>query len=429
MRSGISKRAAELRKILEALIDDPSVPEARRAHLIIHITGIVCALIAVQPIPFADIFILTPIQVVMVAALNRVLGGPVSRTNPSELVSYVAGVVGWGVLAQQAILGLYKAGLPFIAGVTTIPLVYSASIGLGYAAKAVIEARVADRQITEEELRRIKKEAESRAREESRGWNKERIEDEFKDVRSRALSYSQYRDDLAEIDAERYELAKLIASVDHQDLSVQQLLDQVYERLEQKEPEREQDHREAGIQEVEAERRRSANEIGSADQQEQDINDLFDEMYGQIEQSQREAAKHKAEAERWRAERDEAIAQRDQAIARLCAADEKKRGLIERRFADVYPSLRVSKDACKSAARLPEKMLHHLERQFGYLQNNPEQAAWRCTVKGSSDEVREIGFGGDGRIYVRFENGLYHVLRVGRKNSQTDDVRALASAV
>ena len=60
------------------------------------------------------------------------------------------------MLAQHAILGLYKAGLPYIAGVTTIPLVYITTGGWVWdmQQKAVLEARRNDQTITQDEIKR-----------------------------------------------------------------------------------------------------------------------------------------------------------------------------------------------------------------------------------------------------------------------------------
>lgn len=98
---------------------------------IIHIFSVTCAAVAVQPIPFADIFVLTPIQAYMGVRLSAIRGMPLSDAEATDLLKEIAGIVGLGMAAQQAALGLYKVGLPFLAGFTTIPLVYGLTYAIG----------------------------------------------------------------------------------------------------------------------------------------------------------------------------------------------------------------------------------------------------------------------------------------------------------
>lgn len=98
---------------------------------IIHIFSVTCAAVAVQPIPFADIFVLTPIQAYMGVRLSAIRGMPLSDAEATDLLKEIAGIVGLGMAAQQVALGLYKVGLPFFAGFTTIPLVYGLTYAIG----------------------------------------------------------------------------------------------------------------------------------------------------------------------------------------------------------------------------------------------------------------------------------------------------------
>lgn len=98
---------------------------------IIHIFSVTCAATAVQPIPFADIFVLTPIQAYMGVRLSAIRGMPLSDAEATDLLKEIAGIVGLGMAAQQVALGLYKVGLPFLAGFTTIPLVYGLTYAIG----------------------------------------------------------------------------------------------------------------------------------------------------------------------------------------------------------------------------------------------------------------------------------------------------------
>ncbi len=108
---------------------------------IIHIFSVTCAAVAVQPIPFADIFVLTPIQAYMGVRLSAIRGMPLSDAEATDLLKEIAGVVGLGMAAQQAALGLYKIGLPFLAGFTTIPLVYGLTYAIGWVMDLYLEKK------------------------------------------------------------------------------------------------------------------------------------------------------------------------------------------------------------------------------------------------------------------------------------------------
>lgn len=119
--------------------DDLSADE--KAAKVINLFAATCAGVAVQPIPFADIFLLTPIQMYMAERIAAVRGVPMSTASLFEIVTDLGKVVLLGMLAQQAALGFYKVGLPVLAGFTTIPLVY----GLTYAIGKVLDYLVVQR--------------------------------------------------------------------------------------------------------------------------------------------------------------------------------------------------------------------------------------------------------------------------------------------
>jgi len=107
------------------------ISDDQKRSQIIHLFSVTCAALAVQPIPFADYFVLTPIQGFMGTRLSAIRGIPLSDQEAIVLVKELASVVGIGMLAQQAAIGLYKVGLPGLAGFTTIPLVYGLTYAIG----------------------------------------------------------------------------------------------------------------------------------------------------------------------------------------------------------------------------------------------------------------------------------------------------------
>ena len=93
-----------------------------------------CAGLAVQPIPFADIFIFTPIQAYMGSRIGAIRGMPISEAKAAEIIKEIGGIIGLGLLAQQLVIGAYKF-IPFWGPLTTIPIVY----GLTYAIGRVVD--------------------------------------------------------------------------------------------------------------------------------------------------------------------------------------------------------------------------------------------------------------------------------------------------
>ena len=107
------------------------ITDDEKVTKIINITASVCAGVAFQPIPFADIFILTPIQAYMGTRIAAVRGIPITKNEALTTIKEISGVVGLGLLAQQVAIGAYKTFLPFLGAVTTIPLVFGLTYAIG----------------------------------------------------------------------------------------------------------------------------------------------------------------------------------------------------------------------------------------------------------------------------------------------------------
>jgi len=104
-----------------------------------RITDIACATcagVAIQPIPFADIFVLTPIQAYFASRIAAIRGVPVSESDASDWIKEIIGIVGLGIIAQQIAISIWKMVTFGFGGLLTIPLVY----GLTYAVMNVSDA-------------------------------------------------------------------------------------------------------------------------------------------------------------------------------------------------------------------------------------------------------------------------------------------------
>jgi len=129
--------------------------EDQKVDKIIVIFSGICAGVAVQPIPFADFFILTPIQAFMATRIAAIRGVTVTQAKATDNLKELVGVIGLGLLAQHLGIGLYKTFVPFIAGFTTIPLVFGLTFGIGKVIDAYYVAKAKGKNLDNESLKAI----------------------------------------------------------------------------------------------------------------------------------------------------------------------------------------------------------------------------------------------------------------------------------
>jgi len=123
-------------------------PDEKVDKLLIRFAGI-CGAIAVQPIPFADIFILTPIQLYMGTLIAEARGYKFSM---SEIYKEILGLIGLAYLAQQTAIGLYKTILPFLGAITTIPLVFILTYAIGKVMDYYFVSKTEGKKVTKDDL-------------------------------------------------------------------------------------------------------------------------------------------------------------------------------------------------------------------------------------------------------------------------------------
>ncbi|SRR5581483_180176 len=110
-----------------------SYSEEEKIDRLIFTTSALCAGIAVQPVPFADMPILTTIQGLMGYKIAQVRGINLSQESAREVLKYLGGVLGAGLAAQHFVLALWKIGIPGAGGFMTIPVVFGVTYGIGRA--------------------------------------------------------------------------------------------------------------------------------------------------------------------------------------------------------------------------------------------------------------------------------------------------------
>lgn len=150
----------------------------QKVEKICMIFSTTCAAIAVQPIPFADFFVLTPIQGFMGKKIADIHGYDISEQGAVSVFKEIAAVIGMGLLAQQLVIGAYKTFIPFFGAITTIPLVFGLTYAIGKVMNAYFKSKVKGESISKEEIKNIFKNAKKEG--EKKGKSKE---SEIKDTK------------------------------------------------------------------------------------------------------------------------------------------------------------------------------------------------------------------------------------------------------
>ncbi len=135
------------------------ITDDEKVTKIIHITASVCAGVAIQPIPFADMFILTPIQAYMGSRIAAVRGVPISKNEALTTIKELLGVAGLGWGAQQLAIGAYKIGLPGLGGFMTLPLVFGLTYGIGRIMDAYLVGKSRGQVLNPKEIKELWKAA------------------------------------------------------------------------------------------------------------------------------------------------------------------------------------------------------------------------------------------------------------------------------
>ncbi len=152
----ILKKAKEtLKKEILSIEERTDISDDEKVSRIIKIFSTTCAALAVQPIPFADIFVLTPIQAFMGTRIGAIRGVPISEAKATDIIKEIAGVVGLGLLAQQLVIGGYKTFIPFLGALTTIPIVYGMTYAIGKVIDVYFIKKKRNQKFDPEELKRI----------------------------------------------------------------------------------------------------------------------------------------------------------------------------------------------------------------------------------------------------------------------------------
>ena len=155
----LSRARARLEREVLDIENRTDLTDDKKASQIVVVFSTVCAGIAVQPIPFADIFILTPLQAYMGTRLAAIRGIRLSEQESTDLIKQLMGVVGMGLVAQQLGIAAAKILFPIFGGVATVPVVFGLTYAIGNVMDKYIVAKVAGRTMTPDEIKKAWKDA------------------------------------------------------------------------------------------------------------------------------------------------------------------------------------------------------------------------------------------------------------------------------
>ena len=164
-------------------INQLNIPPEKKVDKLLIFFSSVCAATAAQPIPFADIFILTPMQLYMGTLIAEARGYKFSM---SEIYKEILGVIGLAYLAQQTAIGLYKTILPFFGAITTIPLVFVLTYAIGKVMDFYFVSKAQGRKLTKDDLMNFFKQARKDAK---KNFTKEEIKKKTKEAKEEMANY------------------------------------------------------------------------------------------------------------------------------------------------------------------------------------------------------------------------------------------------
>ena len=120
---------------------DPARTQDENAEEVIKSAALLSGAVAVEPIPFADIMLITPVQAKMVLHIGKIYGFEVTPARAREIAQELGATVAYGLVARQVMRGLAKLALPIIGGIITAPAVYGWTFALGRVAQTYFERK------------------------------------------------------------------------------------------------------------------------------------------------------------------------------------------------------------------------------------------------------------------------------------------------
>jgi len=140
----------------------------QKVALVTRLCSAACAAVAIQPIPFADFFVLTPMQMYAGSRIAAIRGVRIGERGVHTVVKEIMGAIGLGLVGQQLVVGAYKTIVPVLGALTTIPLVYGATTAICAVMDAYFKAAARGVSVSPEDMRRTWEREKARGEEEGR---------------------------------------------------------------------------------------------------------------------------------------------------------------------------------------------------------------------------------------------------------------------
>ncbi|MBB6099283.1 uncharacterized protein (DUF697 family) [Deinobacterium chartae] len=144
-------------------VNSAQTPE-QNAEEVTRAAALLSAAVAVEPIPFADMVLITPIQMKMVMHIGLIYGFELSPSRIRQLVAELGATFAYGMLARQVMRGVAKIVAPAVGGVLTAPMVYGWTFALGKLAESYFRAQLSGEKFGALERRRLASRAMEQAR-------------------------------------------------------------------------------------------------------------------------------------------------------------------------------------------------------------------------------------------------------------------------
>jgi len=164
-------------------INNLKIPPDEKVEKLLLRFSAICAAVAIQPIPFADIFVLTPIQLYMGKLIGEARG---YKFTLSQIYKEILALIGLAFLAQQTAIGLYKTVLPFLGAITTIPLVFILTYTIGKVMDFYFVSKTQGKKVTKDDLMNVFKQAKKDAK---KKFTKEEIKQKTREAKEEMKNF------------------------------------------------------------------------------------------------------------------------------------------------------------------------------------------------------------------------------------------------
>ena len=120
---------------------DPGLSRDENVDEVIKSAALLSGAVSIEPIPFADILVITPVQAKMVLHIGKIYGFDITPERSREIAQELGATLAYGMVARQVMRGVAKMALPVIGGIITAPAVYGWTFALGRMAQNHFERK------------------------------------------------------------------------------------------------------------------------------------------------------------------------------------------------------------------------------------------------------------------------------------------------